>query len=158
MNTPAGRPSWTIRILAALIVIGAIWGAVGTLMVTGTANQGRVYFPLRILPLELLWIASGMIGAWLWTGAAAARRVAAIMLATQIPVVATSALTFWWYSLAQIAMKLQFADHLMLVIALEFRSAVAISFRGTAAASTFGINFLALAGLIVLLRSGRRTR
>ncbi len=156
MNTPAARSSWRIRILSALIIIGAIWGAVGTLMATASTGNGRIYFPLRVLPIAALWIASGMIGGWLWTGAARARRAAAIMFATQIPVIATSPLTFWWYLLAQIAVKLLFAAHLLLVISLEFRSGAALAINGAVPASAFGVNFLALALLIALLRSGRR--
>jgi hypothetical protein len=141
------------RAIATVIVCGALWGAWAGLIVVGRAVNGRIMFPLAILPVEALWIATGLVGAWLWTGASAARRIAMVMLATQIPVLVTHPLTLWWYAPGQVALNVQFADHVLLQIALEFGAAGRFWINDATAVSTFGVNFVALTGFILLWRT-----
>jgi hypothetical protein len=153
LSPPASR--LVTRVIAGILVAGALLGLYAAFSQFFHVVGGRrVMFPLKALPVIALWVGSGVVGVWLWIDAAAARMFALVILALQIPVVATEAISLYWYSLSQTGVVLVFApEGVLLRFVATLGSGMRFLIGMSKVNAAFGINVVALAAFLCLMRS-----
>ena len=145
-----------IRVIAATIFGSGVLAALALFLSAGRFAPVRVLFPAAALLPLLFWIAVSGIGLWLWRGSRRSRTAASVLLASQIPVVAAGDVTYWWHTLAQVAITVQYVSgQTLLAAATKLGPAANFWFGRPNPSTTVGINLVAVVCLVALLRSSK---
>jgi hypothetical protein len=137
-----------IRLLAALLVIGGVLGiAIILYMGYGMLQQHWIYGLVFAL-FALLFAYSTFVGFRLWQGHPLARKRAAVLFATQIPVFTLPGVTYEWYT--GLAYKIM-GGHVEKNTVLELGSSINFYLDTRITDVAYGVNVVALAALLFLV-------
>lgn len=137
------------RVLAVLLVLGGAFGVLLAVLLAGQLLAGGLLGILALVAFVVIFAWSGVVGVWLWQGRPAAWTWALALFVLQIPTLAVPGFAYEFYT--GLAVKLVGGD-VPLPIAIELGSRIALSTGGATDGFIFGINLIAVAAAIYLLR------
>lgn len=149
--------SRTSRILAVILGLGGVFGALLALMLVFkslTMGAGYVIFSL-VYTLLFLWCIH--VGLLLWQGEARGWRRAIVLYAAQIPMLATAAIRYEWYTGVELGTYVQSAsDKARLMFDLNAGANGYFGINFYHGVPHFGINLFALLAVILLVKKRRQ--
>lgn len=140
------------RLVAALELVGGVWGlvrAAGMLIRTGYSNVGIVIAAIMAVIFGVFLVA----GARLWLGRSGGVALSILVQALQLPHIVTSAFGYLFGAPVSFAVGLAGSGHPM--FSGLWHPGFGLSINSEVEVAWLGVNLVALAALVLLIRFGR---